>query len=66
MATVNQPSKKPTRKLTASVIVSAVMGWGGVILQNYAPGYFDAGVWATTTTAALAVVGYMVRDGKNG
>lgn len=66
MEKVNQPSMAPTRKLTASVIVSAVMGWGGVILQNVAPDWFDPGVWATSTTAVIAIVGYFfVRDRKN-
>lgn len=66
MQTVNQPSKAPTRKLSSAIIVSAVMGWGGVILQNVAPDWFDPGVWASTTTAAIGIVGYFfVRDKRN-
>ena len=66
MATVSQPSKRPTNKLSAAVIVSLVMGWGGVIVQNIAPSWFDPAVWAMTTSAAIAVVGYFfVKDRPN-
>lgn len=66
MATVNQPSKMPTRKLGAAVIISALMGWGGIALANLLPDWYDPATWTTTTTLVMALVGYFfVKDAPN-
>ena len=62
MATVNQPSAKPTNKLTAATIAAAALAVSGLIVRNLWPHWYDAGVWTALTPLAVFALGYLVRD----
>lgn len=62
---VNQPTSAPTRKLTAASLTALVVGWGGLVMQNLAPQWYDPSVWVTLTPVAMLVIGYFVRDEDN-
>ena len=62
MTTVNQPSARPTNKLTAATIAAAVLAASGLIVRNLWPQWYDAAVWSALTPVAVFALGYVVRD----
>ena len=65
MATVIQPSIRPTNKLTAATIAAAVVSVFGVFVRNVWPPWYDAETWATLLPIAVFAVGYLVKDEPN-
>jgi len=62
MATANQPSARPTNKLTAATLAAAALAVSGLIVRNLWPEWYDAGVWTALTPLAVFGLGYVVRD----
>ncbi|TGQ69857.1 hypothetical protein EN829_013205 [Mesorhizobium sp. M00.F.Ca.ET.186.01.1.1] len=65
MATVNQPSIRPTNKLTAATIAAAVVSVSGVFVRNVWPSWYDPETWATLLPIAVFAVGYFIKDAPN-
>ncbi|MGX7873680.1 hypothetical protein ACVDG5_013755 [Mesorhizobium sp. ORM6] len=65
MATVIQPSIRPTNKLTAATIAAAVVSVFGVFVRNVWPSWYDAETWATLLPIAVFAVGYLIKDEPN-
>ncbi|OBQ66971.1 hypothetical protein [Mesorhizobium loti] len=65
MATVIQPTIRPTNKLTAATIAAAVLSVCGVFVRNLWPSWYDAETWATLLPIAVFAVGYLVKDEAN-
>lgn len=65
MATVNQPTANPTRKLSAAVIGAAAMAVLGLVLRNAAPDWYDPAVMAALTPIVIFGLGYFVKDRPN-
>ncbi|TPM38149.1 hypothetical protein [Mesorhizobium sp. B2-3-4] len=65
MATVTQPTIRPTNKLTAATIAAAAVSVSGVVVRNLWPSWYDAETWATLLPVAVFAVGYLVRDEAN-
>ncbi|MER9328200.1 hypothetical protein NKJ26_19575 [Mesorhizobium sp. M0152] len=65
MATVIQPTVRPTNKLTAATIAAAAVSVSGVFVRNIWPSWYDAETWATLLPIAVFAVGYLVKDAPN-
>lgn len=65
MKTVNQPTRNPTRKLSAAVIGAAVMAVVGLAVKNLAPDWYDPTVIAALTPVVIFGLGYFVKDEPN-
>lgn len=65
MALVKQAGKLPTRKLSAATVTAAVMAFAGLILKNFAPGWYDPEAMLAFTPIAALMIGYFVRDQDN-
>ncbi|RWC87359.1 MAG: hypothetical protein EOS72_21725 [Mesorhizobium sp.] len=65
MATVTQPTIRPTNKLTAATIAAAAVSVSGVFVRNLWPSWYDAETWATLLPIAVFAVGYLVKDEPN-
>ncbi|TPK96389.1 hypothetical protein FJ934_09585 [Mesorhizobium sp. B2-4-12] len=65
MATVIQPTIRPTNKLTAATIAAAAVSVSGVFVRNIWPAWYDAETWATLLPIAVFAVGYLVKDAPN-
>lgn len=63
--TVDQPTRAPTRKLTAATIATAVMAASGLVVRNLAPGWYDESTWAALMPVVVYVAGYAIRDRPN-
>jgi len=66
MAAVNQPSMKPTKKLTAATAAAAALSVSGLVVRNLWPEWYDAAVWSALTPIAVFALGYVVRDEATG
>lgn len=62
---VNQPSARPTNKLTAAMLGSLVVSVTAVIVRNVAPGYDDPNLWLALSPVMVIVFGYVVKDAPN-
>jgi len=62
---VAQPSANPTRKLTASVVATAVVALGQVLGDTFLPGTFDDKFWLAMFPIAAYAAGYVVKDDAN-
>lgn len=62
---VSQPTKFPTRKLSAATIALAIVELAWVLLVNFAPSYADPNLKAAITPVVVFLVGYMVKDEPN-
>jgi len=65
MATVNQPTTRPTNKLTAATLGSALVAVAAVITDNLAPSWSDPKMWAAITPVVVFACGYLVKDKPN-
>ncbi|TRC72740.1 hypothetical protein FJV83_10180 [Mesorhizobium sp. WSM4307] len=65
MATITQPTIRPTNKLTAATIAAAAMSVCGVFVRNFWPSWYDAETWATLLPIAVFAIGYLVKDEPN-
>ncbi|OBQ74524.1 hypothetical protein [Mesorhizobium erdmanii] len=65
MATITQPTIRPTNKLTAATIAAAAMSVSGVFVRNVWPSWYDAEAWATLLPIAVFAFGYLVKDEPN-
>lgn len=62
---VNQPSAKPTNKLTAAMIVSAIVGVAQGLTRKYIPELDIPEIWIAANTLLIGWVGAMVKDEAN-
>jgi hypothetical protein len=62
---VTQSSPNPTRKLSASVIATAVVALGQVLGDTFLPGTFDGKFWLAMFPIAAYAAGYFVKDDAN-
>ena len=62
MATVNQPTKNPSNKLTAAIIAAAVVAVGQSLADLFWPGIFDQKVWTAMFPIVIWAAGYVVKD----
>lgn len=65
MATVTQPSVKPTNKLTAAVVASAVTETARVVLDIFYPNTFDGPFWVAISPLVLFGVAWFIKDEDN-
>lgn len=65
MATVNQPTLRPTNKLTAATLGGALVSVVGLALKNLAPEWYDPDVILAVAPVATFILGYMVKDQRN-
>lgn len=65
MASVNQPTKNPTNKLTAAVAASALIEVAGLVTRNLAPEWYDQAVWSAMTPLVILIFGYVIKDAPN-
>jgi hypothetical protein len=65
MATITQPTMRPTNKLTAATIAAAAVSISGVFVRNLWPSWYDPQAWATLLPIAVFAVGYLVKDAPN-
>ncbi|MBZ9675713.1 hypothetical protein [Mesorhizobium sp. ES1-1] len=65
MATIKQPTIRPTNKLTAATIAAAAVSVSGVFVRNVWPSWYDPQTWATLLPVAVFAAGYLVRDEAN-
>ena len=65
MATITQPTIRPTNKLTAATIAAALVSVSGVFVRNIWPSWYDAETWATLLPIVVFAVGYLVKDEPN-
>lgn len=65
MATVSQPSRQPTNKVSAATITTALVAVSGLALKNLAPQWYDPEVMLSMTPVLLFVVAWFVPDAPN-
>lgn len=65
MATVNQPSARPTNKLTAVVVVGAAMGFIEPLWAEYVPMFADERIYALIQWGVAGIVGWFIKDAPN-
>lgn len=62
---VDQPSLKPTNKLSAAVVVSLAMELSRVVVSAVWPDFYDPNLWIAITPIAVIAVGYFIKDDLN-
>jgi hypothetical protein len=62
MATIHQPSARPTNKLAAATIAAALSSVSGLVVRNFWPQWYDESVWAAVTPVLVLALGYVVKD----
>lgn len=65
MAIINQPTIRPTNKLTAATIAAAAISVSGLFVRNVWPSWYDAETWAALLPIAVFAIGYLVKDEPN-
>ena len=62
---VNQPSARPTNKLTAGMLGALTVSVAAVVVRNIWPGWDDPDLWLALSPVMVILFGYVVRDKKN-
>jgi hypothetical protein len=65
MMTVNQPSARPTNKLTAATLGALLVSLMSVLVQNMAPDWHDPQVFSALGPVMVGLLGYIVKDAPN-
>ena len=64
-ALVNQPTAKPSNKLTAATIGALAVSVVAVVIRNLAPEWYSPDMMNLLTPVVVALLGYIVRDAPN-
>jgi len=65
MKKVNQPTARPTNKLTAAMLGSLTVSVAAVIVRNLAPEWESPDLWLALAPVMTGVFGYVVKDAPN-
>lgn len=61
----NQPSLRPTNKLSAAVLVTFILEFTRVVISANWPAYSDPTLWAALTPMLAFGVSYFIKDELN-
>ncbi len=64
-ALVNQPTAKPSNKLTAATLGALAVSVVNMVVLNVWPEWHDPAVFTTLTPVLVGLLGYVVRDAPN-
>lgn len=62
---VNQPSARPTNKLTAATLGALAVSVAGVVLLNLRPEWHDPVTFTLLTPVVVGLLGYVIKDAPN-
>lgn len=66
MAGINQPTAKPTNKLSAATLAAAFVEVVWIVLTNFAPDYAHPDLKSAVTPVVVFLIGYyLVKDEPN-
>jgi hypothetical protein len=65
MTSVKQPTARPTNKLTAAIVATALTETARVTLDTFWPNTFDGPFWLAISPVVVFAVGYFIKDEDN-
>ena len=65
MTAVKQPTARPTNKLTAAIVATALTETARVALDMLYPNAFDGPFWLAISPIVVFGVGYFIKDEDN-